>query len=175
VKKVLLAVTFALFLISPAVAQEPSLTIGGFEMHIGSPQTAVMVFMRKNYDVQQFTSPDSFLIFEHRQNPNGDWKSVGQVSFRNGKLIAAEKDWYRSYVGPGYKIVDALHAVLAQLERDGYTEATIHTDVVREPNTNIQSIRISFGKKWVDILLGENNGGKEVSVTESIRFAPLPK
>lgn len=174
-KKLLLAFAFLLCITHLAIAQEPSLRLGGLEMRIGMAQTKVMDYLLKYYEVKQFSRTDSYLIYERKLNQNDEYKSVGQAAFDKGKLTYAVKDWYSADVGTGYKLVDVLHAVLTQLEQNGETVATIETGVIREPDATVQNIKLSFGKKWVTITMSDYKGSKNVQVTETIRFAPFPK
>lgn len=174
-KKVILAALFMLTLVRWAVAQEPSLWLGGMEMRIGMRQTTVMDSLSKYYDLRQFTRPGSYLIYERKRNEDVDPKTIGQVAFDNGRLIYAVKEWYDAEVGSGIKLVDVLHAVLAQLEQRGETVATIATRTVREPNATVQEVKLVFGKRWITIYTHDFKGARNVKVDETIRFAPFPK
>lgn len=144
-------------------------------MRIGTPQTTVVDYLLKYYDLKQSGGPNAYLIFERKLNQNDEYKMVGQVTFTKGKLTYAVKDWYSADMGTGYKLVDALHAVLTQMEKNGETVAKIETSVIREPDVTVQNIILGFGKKWVTISMSDYKGSKNVQVTETIRFAPFPK
>jgi hypothetical protein len=174
-KKVMLASLIMLILVRSTLAQEPSLWLGGMEMRIGMRQTTVMDSLSKYYDLRQFTRPGSYLIYERKRNEDVEPKTIGQVAFDNGKLIYAVKEWYDAEVGSAMKLVDVLHAVLAQLEQRGERVATIETRTVREPKINMLEVKLVFGKRWITISTHDFKGARNVKVDETIRFAPFPK
>jgi len=174
-RKLFLAFAFVLCMAHHSTAEEPSLRLGALEMRIGSPQTDVMSYLTKNYELKQMDRPDAYLIFEQRVNKADEYKSVGQVVFEKGKLVYAVKNWFTEATGNAYNLVDALYTVLAQLARNGQDIATIELGYIREPGATVQNIKLSFGKKWIDISMSDYKGSKGVLVAETIRFAPFPK
>lgn len=173
-KSLLLASLVTLATAGLAVAQEPSLFLGGMEMRLGMQQTIIMDHLSKYYDLRRFTSPNSYVIYERKRTEDDELKTIGQVAFDKGRLTFAVKEWYYA-VGSGFKLVDVLHGVLNQAEQRGETVATIETRTMREPNMTIQEIKLGFGKKWIIISAIDSKGSKNVRVDEIIRFAPFPK
>lgn len=171
-------IVFLTITISPnfALAQEPSLWLGGMQMQIGMSQKKVMSHLSKYYDLNEVFTPNSYIILEKKSNDKGDNKIIGQVTFDNGKLTYAVKNWQEAYsadIGAADRLFDALHAILRQMEEKGEVLATISTKTIREPDTVIKMIKISFGKRWITISSNEHKGSKSVQISETIRYAPF--
>ena len=158
-----------------AMAQEASLLLAGMEMRIGMPQATVINHLSEYYDLKEFNRPDAYLIFEKKLSAQDQIRIIGQVAFDKGKLTYAVKEWFSEEVGAAYKLVDALHSVLTQMEQRGEFVATIETRTLREPDTTIQEIKLAFGKRWITIYTSEIKGSKNVGISETIRYAPFPK
>jgi hypothetical protein len=137
--------------------------------------------LSKYYDLKEnFLFPNQYLIVEKKLTAQDQIKIIGQVAFDNGKLTYAVKHWYTGDVGAADKLVDALHSVLMQMEQRGEFVATIETRTFREPDTTMQEIKLTFGKRGIIISTTEDKGSKfkgskNVSILETISYAPFPK
>lgn len=174
-KKLFIASVFVLGVVPLAVAQEPSLVLGGVELRIGMPQATVIAQLSKLYDLKQ-SEPNEYRIYEKRRDKKDeDQNSIGQVAFDKGKLVYAVRDWYREDKGTGYEVVDVLNTILTQMQQTGERIASIETGAYQPPDMIVRQIEIGFGKRWITISTVDHKGTKIVQITEAIRFAPFPK
>ena len=170
-KRLPLILLFLICLVATTPCQEPSLFLAEMDMRLGMAQTTVVNQLLKKYELRTFNRPDAYLILTR-----GDqFEVIGTVAFSNGKLSYASKDWYSTKVGDGYKLADTLFAILSKFQESGEIVSKITTNIVREPNTSIQSIIIRYGKREVSVLISEINESKSVTVSESIRLVPLTR
>lgn len=97
------------FLGLTAVAQtDQYFTVGKIGVHLGDPVVTVLANLRSLYQVNSVGN-DTYTVGQQ----DGDiYKTIGTVSFRNNKLIAAGSEWGESFDPPAVQFAKAVIDVI---------------------------------------------------------------
>ena len=99
-----------------AHAQEPPLllNIGGESVFIGMPKDTALAKFAGKYQVGNLDG-NRVLIARSEEKPEKRFRSLGVLTFENGKLKSARRDWGDLWKGDEIEVLwNALHGVVAQ-------------------------------------------------------------
>jgi len=143
--------------------QRVSLDIGAVKVWLGMPQkVANEEFARRGYDLNP--PGDSSLVISGTGN---NAKDLGQVVFRNGRLVHAERDW-----PGGAESTESVFAILTNFTREGSDLCSLSTEPLREPGFEMERLWVRCGKRTL-FLREETAPRKSWGVSEWI--GQLPK
>jgi hypothetical protein len=131
----------------------------GIELRLGLSRQVVMSQLAESYKLVRIgTEGDNWLV----QSKNAPLVSYGQVSFENGKLILAIRDWTNGDED-SFAFAQSLHGALEQFGKENRHVCYVRTNTSRTPTTETGSITLSCGAKQlviqtIDIFYGEYKG-----------------
>lgn len=149
----------------PSFAQEGSLWLAGISMRLGMSKTEVVSNLEKyGYNLTRLSN-DSWII--QKKSPfSGIFESVGTVSFKDGKLIQASKDW-GTFKGTEAKALGmALFSVLNNIKKEEENLSILTTRTSRQPKTIVHQVNMVFGKKKITLFVSEGEHGAQVEIIE---------
>lgn len=158
-----------LCLSAKAQTQQPSLWLAGVEMRLGMTQDEVMRRIPSQFVVELLPgSSGSYGIRSRERNSNGLYEFYGSIGFYNGKLTAANKDWYVNSERSDYSLADAIYFVMADVEKRGEALLAMKTTSQRQVEFTSDEVILFFTKRRVTISATEYKGSKSVQVSEEI-------
>ena len=152
----------AVVISTPSFGQEGSLFLAGISLKLGMSQVQVMDSMGKNYDLLETKGTGVWLVIEKPAN-----NLIGSVEFKAGKLIRAYKGWGH-FRGEALNLAKALFSLLSNLDEDGRNSAFITIQMIREPTSSTQIVKMKFRDKAVQLDIGEGEilGPARISIQE---------
>ena len=167
-KKQFAAVTttlLTLLVVTPSLGEDRSIAFGEIEMHLGLTKSEVIKRLENSYKTK-YQDTDSWLVMSKHGPP---YEIVGNMGFRNDKLISIIRNWGSFQGDNSYKLAGNLFSVLSALNQEGNTIAEVKTHSQQEPNLTIYSIVMHFANREVNIVVRSGTAGeKRVSINESI-------
>jgi hypothetical protein len=133
-RPVVLVIAIGALLVSPGV-QAADLVIGGVPLHLGMPQDQVLAALSKEFDAKQVSVAEGkYILWFRPPNPLG--RSAGSVSFKDGKLYRASKEWGETPTPVGGRTdTDGLFAVLAEIAGRGGRIGRVRAETLRAPGS----------------------------------------
>jgi hypothetical protein len=161
----LMLFSLAVMISTPSFGQEGSLFLAGVSLRLGMPQAQVMGTIGDKYGITKAEGYDLWAVFE-----KANQELIGTLTFKEGKLIGASRDWGNFQGDQAIRLGKALFSVLSNANEDGKTVAIVTTQTIRIPKLSGQVIRIAFGEKnfSIDISEGDALGKPRVSIQENL-------
>ena len=156
------------------IAQEPESSLWlSTKLTIGMPREQAEAELSRHYKLRPFPSestPDGkegFIVFEKEAPP---WTSVGFVTFENGKLKSAQKDWSPDNQQHPVEFTRGFYgAVSSMLGGATGKVCFVHTRQQQTPTAEARSVSILCGSKSVDVsVLRVKDTPEAASLSESL-------
>lgn len=131
-----------------------------------------MAEVKKHFRVIPVTgNPDTFFLLDSNAPTT---KVVGGISFKNGRLCWAQRNW-GNFDGSDRadEIAKAIYSAIESATAAAGSAATISTKVNRVPGAEYRSTYLVFPEHKVSITVSDgdtSHGGRQVTVDESISF-----
>ncbi len=129
------------------------------------------ITVRLGMTQEQTLSQFSGMHYKLEQPKPGVWlvssgSVTGQVTFRDGVLVYAARDW----LGPGRSDdeLESVAAALVSLTQRGGPSCTLSSHPFSEPATTVQWVHISCGKRLLKLGVGRAQGSPVRALIESI-------
>ena len=156
---ILIAVLFFAF-VRVALAEEPSLSVGGMSVKLGMPQSEVLTQMQKYYQVSEL-SDGTWAIQDRRTN-----KTRGLITFKDGKVYSASRVWGH-FSGQALRdFTQILFSAVANLNEEGQNLAFVQTTTDRSPQVILDTITLRFSTKELILTLGRSGNVVDASIEE---------
>lgn len=186
-RTLLFLVALGFFSSSAVTAQEGIRFGGGTTLQVGQSQEAAIAALRRSFIAEPvaptasatpLSSPkaqtpvprrdrSTWVVYE-KQEPS---YLRGSVSFAEGKLESASKDWLLAESpGTSSDIVAAIYGLFTELAAERLPSCIIDTDLQAGPGLEVKTAMVSCGHKTVRISIAQS-AGKEatINVREEIR------
>ncbi|HEX3662260.1 MAG TPA: hypothetical protein VHU89_12555 [Acidobacteriaceae bacterium] len=118
------------------------ITLGSTTLYLGLARDAVLSELSKHYTVVKNGELESWTIKSKDTPP----ENLGQISFKGGKLVCADKLWTGSE-DSDFAFANVLHGALNQFQKEGRNACLISTDYKREPSFEERSITFHCGPR----------------------------
>ena len=154
-----------LLITSPANSQDEFIWVAGMKLKKGMTKNYVIPKLKENYKLANFGDKDSWAIV---QEEGSKTKFVGQVAFRDDKLIWASRNWGFFSGHNAYDLSEALYGALSNVTEYGSDVAQITTSSQRAPGISSESITITFPQKIITVSVSRGDEVEDgVSIQES--------
>ena len=161
--------SFVVFLLMSvcAVASATDLAIGAVRVSLGMEKEAVLKALGQYYDVKSHPNlGDLHSIFKENKPP---FTGIGNVSFHEGKLTWASRQWADSKTVTASDYASTLFAAIESATLQSGSAATVRTTITRNPEMEIKQIEFVFSDRKISTLISDDRThGKSVSIQETI-------
>jgi len=154
-------------------AEEPSVEIGGQTITRGMPEDDIRSAFQSVYCAANASGVDhgiEFCLLEDGES----WENSGEISFENGSVRRATRNWRTSENPETYELFILLNELLTQLTKGTDTCATIYTYSHGPQAPKGEVTMIVLPKKFVAITTHLRGDQRSVSIQESLRVNPVP-
>lgn len=144
--RILLVLGFVLALAS-ATQDQPVLWLEG-PVRIGDDKQKLVWQLAKHYDLQHvpIDGVETLALFD-----KGTETPRGQVTFANGRLSFATRDWRHTTDEDAVAFARSLVAAANRLEDEGFTSCQLETKSIEEPTILHRELRLRCGGKWLRV------------------------
>ncbi len=94
---------------------------------------------------------------------------IGNVAFKDGKLVSVIKEWGPDDQEKGVELASALYGAMAQFVKEGRRSCVIDTGTNQTPQGEIKTAFIACGGKYLDVTITKISRGETASVTEHLQ------
>jgi hypothetical protein len=161
--------SFVIFLLMSvcAVASATDLAMGVVRLSLGMEKEAVLKALGQHYTVKsQPNLGEMHSIFKENKPP---FTSIGYVSFREGKLTWASRQWADSKTVTASDYASTLFAAVESATLKSGSTATVRTTITRNPEMEIKQIEFVFSDRKISTLISDDRThGKSVGIQEII-------
>lgn len=161
--------SFVIFLLISvcAVASATDLTIGAVRLSLGMQKDAALKALSQYYTLKsQPHLGDMYSIFIGDKPP---FKNVGLITFHDGKLNWASRDWADSRTVAASDYASTLFAVIESATVRSGALVTVRTNITRNPEMEIKQIEFVFADRKISTIISDDrNYGKSVGIQEII-------
>lgn len=160
---------FIIFLLMSvwATASATELVIGAVRLSLGMEKEAVLKALGQYYTVKsQPNLGELHSIFRENKPP---FISIGSVSFYEGKLSWASRQWADSKTVTSSDYASTLFAAIESATLQSGSTATVRTTITRNPQMEIKQIEFVFSDRKISTLISDDRTyGKSAGIQEII-------
>jgi len=139
---------------------------------IGMDRATVMEKLLKSYKLEKSgddPTEDSWQILEKKASDASPTNLVGLVSFRDGKVVWASRQWGSFEGSEAQQLARSLAGLISNLNDEGKRAAVVEAHTRVAPGHEFQTIRLTFGKKRVMVHISRSRDGDGiVSIQETV-------
>lgn len=148
-------------------AIQEAIELGATHLTLGMPKDVVVSRLAEAYNVEPASKADndSWLIWSKGESRK---RLVGNVSFRNGKLVWAVKQWTLSGQSQGAEFAKALYGVILEFARHGKKVCAIDAGETQSPKAEIRNVYITCGQKYISISIIRTPEHPEAATVEEV-------
>jgi hypothetical protein len=182
---VLLVVPLALALVSkPCSAQKPSsaptaqtvIWLSGAKLTLAMPLESATDQLSQCCDVKKSSEKGDFsswIVSEKGSGGRGEFRGLGSLAFRNGKLESVFKEWERDQ--SQVEMAKAFYGAISSFVKEGLTDCTLSAGQKDTPESESKAAFLTCGRKYIRIDILKSKYGETASVVEVLEVPKIPK
>ena len=150
---VLISIVFCLSVfIKPSLAEDdPFITLGSADLKLGMAKEDVVEYLKKSglhitaKNSSNAQIRENIFVVSSKVPPQDDYDLLGQIVFKNNRLVYISKDWTPSVEKSAFSFVKALYAALSNTMRSDESSAAIFKSIYIQPKFNSRNIILFVG------------------------------
>jgi hypothetical protein len=147
----------------------------GTELRLGMTQQNVISLLEQQFTVLAVSSTpnhnrESWLLFKKGEKSR-DYLE-GAVTFQNGKLVSASREWATNQASDGERVAQAVYGILANFAAEGRTSCNISAHSTNVPEASAKDVQLVCGGKQLFIGLTTEAGESATASVQEVLEAP---